>query len=153
MLTHRPKHLNSTEGLGVNTTKRIKYVTNNIGISIELWGELSEPWRQGETIIADVGYSWVTRWEVGKMYLINKFYDADKHLIGTYYDITRPVRRVHNGFECEDLYLDVWQEADKSPVLLDEDDLAAALMAGYITEEETDQAKELANQLLSSLKS
>lgn len=152
MPLHPPKHISSTKGLGLNTTKTMRHVTRDVSIGTEIWHDMREPWREGETIIAQPGYVWTTRWEVGKPYIITKFHDADAHLIGVYCDVTRPVAAIDGGFACVDLYLDVWQIAGQDPVILDEDELTAAVQAGFVQQEEAAIARGIANDVLIKLK-
>lgn len=127
-------------------------MSDTLAIGTEVWNELDEAWKEGDTVIARTGYKWVTRWEVGKPYVINKFYDDVDSLIGIYCDVTRPVRLIDGGFEFDDLYLDVWEVAGKSIVILDEDELENALRADYITADETDEARRISQELVVLLK-
>jgi predicted RNA-binding protein associated with RNAse of E/G family len=144
---HPPTRISSIKGLGLNTSKTMKHETDNFAVGTEIWGELEKPWRQGETIIALPGYKWVTQWEVGKPYIITKFYDAEGNFIATYCDVARPLRRVDGGFETDDLYLDVWQVADSAPIILDEDELEIAITAGHITKDEAMISRQVADNL------
>lgn len=152
MSLHRPKLISSIEGLGLNTTKSMKYRSKTVAIGTEVWNELEKPWQEGEIVIARPGYKWVTRWEAGKPYIINKFYDVTGNLIGTYCDVARPVRLIESGFEFDDLYLDVWQAEGKPISILDEDELQEALGAGFITKSEADEAQRVAEELVELLK-
>ncbi len=142
MNLHPPKRISSTEGLGLNTTKKLDWVSETIAYGTEIWGKLEKPWRQDETIIALPGYVWRTRWEVGKSYIINKYLDNNGKLVGIYCDICRPVEKNENGLAFDDLYLDVWQLPGQDPVILDEDELEEAISTGYINSEEADIARQ-----------
>jgi len=96
-------------------------------ITTEVWGRIPEPWQESGTIIAEEGYTWQTWWERGKPYLRTEFSDSSGALVGTYYDITSPIREDKGTFVCEDLYLDIWHVANGKPVLLDEDELREAV--------------------------
>jgi predicted RNA-binding protein associated with RNAse of E/G family len=148
MSLHPPKRITSTQGLGVGTTKSMQWLSETKAIGTEVWNEMSEPWKEGETIIALPGYIWTTQWEVGKPYIITEFKDEAGKLIATYCDVTRPVRLVEGGFEFVDLYLDVWMVAGKKPVVLDEDELHEAVTAGYVTQEEAEKAEAIALKLI-----
>ncbi|HSX28432.1 MAG TPA: DUF402 domain-containing protein [Candidatus Saccharimonadales bacterium] len=151
MSTHAPKHISSTQGLGLNTTKTMKFLSDNLGIGTEVWNELEEPWQEGDVVIAEPGYKWVTKWETGKPYIINKFHNASGQLVGVYCDVARPIRLTKDGFEFDDLYLDVWQIPGKDPIILDEDELEAALEAGYISADEAAEARRIALFLVKEL--
>ncbi len=148
---HPPKKITNWNGLGVGTAKIMRYVTDDFGVGTEIWQEVTEPWKEGDTIIADIDYRWITKWEHGKPYLITKFMNADDELVGVYCDITRPV--VYNRVESyfEDLYLDVWQPANAAPVILDEDELVLAVAAGHVTRDEANAARKVALQLVRDL--
>lgn len=152
MTLHPPKLITSTEGLGVGTTKTMRKVNDHISIATEVWNTMKEPWAEGATIIAKPGYVWETKWEVGKPYIITKFYDAAANLVAIYCDVSRPVQKTEGGFSFVDLYLDVWQPTGQEPVILDEDELEEAVRARYITPEEADEARDVARQLVNNLK-
>lgn len=153
MSSHPPKHISSTEGLGLNTTKHLEFKSENKAVGTETWGELETPWMESGTIIAKPGYIWVTRWEAGKPYIITKFLNTEGELAGIYCDISRPVERVGDAFTFDDMYLDVWMAPGQEPVILDEDELQEAVQAGYITQTEAVQAMEAALALIDELKS
>jgi predicted RNA-binding protein associated with RNAse of E/G family len=147
-MMHPPKLISSKDGLGLNTTRQMRHATATLAISTETWGALPCPWTESGTIIAQSGYKWVTRWEVGRPYIITKIYDDAGNFVGTYCDITSAVMQKSNGFECHDMYLDIWQVPGKQPVLLDEDELEQALAASYISKAEADSARLAAEDLL-----
>lgn len=153
MPLHPPKHISSTEGLGLNTTKHLEFKGENKAVGTETWGELETPWMESGTIIAEPGYTWVTRWEAGKPYIITKFLNAEGELAGVYCDISRPVEREEDGFTFDDMYLDVWMVPGQEPVILDEDELKEAVQSGYITQAEAERALEVALALSNELKS
>jgi predicted RNA-binding protein associated with RNAse of E/G family len=152
MSSHPPKHISSTEGLGFNTAKHLKFEDENKAIGTEAWGELETPWAESGTIIAEPGYSWVTLWETGKPYIITKFLNAEGELVGVYCDVSRPVKRAGDEFTFDDMYLDVWMVPGQEPVILDEDELHEAIQAGYVTQSEAEQAMEVAVTLKDELK-
>lgn len=127
-------------------------ISDSKSIGTEVWNEMDEPWQEGSTIIAEPGYAWTTKWEVGKPYIITKFQDAASNLIAIYCDVTRPVEKTENSFTFVDLYLDVWQQPGKDPTILDEDELEDAVSAGYISNDEAIQARQVADELVARLK-
>jgi len=151
MALHQPKLMSSYCGLGLNTIKTIKYRSAHLAIGTEVWGHIEEPWTEGETVIAQEGYTWLTRWETNKPYVITKYFDSSNKLVGIYCDINKPVRRNADGFEFDDLYLDVWQKADEEPIILDEDELSEAVSAGFIDTDEANEAKKVAEYLVKLL--
>lgn len=152
MSLHPPKHITSQEGLGLNTEKQLEFQTGDKAIGTETWGEIEEPWTESGTVIAKVGYKWVTKWEAGKSYIITKFFNPQGELVGVYCDISRPVIHTENGFEFDDMYLDVWMVPGHDPVILDEDELRDAVQSGHITQGEADQAMKTALELVDELK-
>jgi len=153
MAIHKPK-LESTEvGLGLpNTTKQLGYQTKNHATLTETWNEMPNgAWHQGEITIAEPGYTWVSDWETGRPYVRVQFFNASRELVGTYVDITWPVRRVEHGFEYDDLYLDVWQVPGQQPQLLDADELEEAVAAGYVSGIDAAEAYKIADQVVQLL--
>lgn len=151
MAIHPPKRISTSQGLGVNTTKSLRYLSPTVAVGTEFWNDLDTPWQEGDAIIARPGYTWVTFWQAGKPYIITKFLDEHGQLVGVYCDISRPVEVVEDGFVFEDLYLDVWQPVGGKPVILDADELDESVKAGYITPEEAARAAEVAGKLLKEL--
>jgi predicted RNA-binding protein associated with RNAse of E/G family len=126
-------------------------MTNDLAIGTEVWGFIEKPWAEGKTIIAKEGYVWLTRWETNKPYIITKFFDNKGNLLGIYCDITKPVRRTKEGFEFDDIYLDVWQIPGYKPIILDEDELSEAVKLGYISTEAANEARIVAEGLVKVL--
>lgn len=124
-----------------------------MAIGTEIWGKITEPWTESGTVIADQGYRWVTKWQAGRPYIVTKFFDEKGELVGVYCDISRPVKRVEGGFTFDDLYLDVWMVPGQEPVILDEDELEAAVAAEYIRQAEAERAMQTALALVGGLKS
>jgi|GEM_PF-2565806 len=150
-MIHSPKRISSSGGLGLNTKKELEFLSDTLAIGRETWGKLAVPWQEGGTIIAEEGYVWHTRWEAGKPYIITQFCNASGQEVGVYCDVAKPVQRVTDGFEFDDLYLDVWRVPGEKPVVLDEDELAEALVAGYVTQKEVDEAYLVVRELLAIL--
>lgn len=152
MTLHLPRNISSTEGLGINTTKSMRHISERVSIGTEIWNSMKEPWKEGTTIIAEPGYVWTTKWELDKPYIITKFQDTAVNLIAIYCDVSRPVQAIGDGYTFTDLYLDVWQVPGQEPRILDEDELKHAVEASYISPEEADEARRIANDLIISLK-
>ncbi|MGV9001806.1 MAG: DUF402 domain-containing protein [Candidatus Saccharimonadaceae bacterium] len=152
MKLHLPKHISSTEGLGIGTTKTMRRIDEHVSIGTEVWNEMSQPWAEGPTVIAKPGYIWTSKWELNKPYIITKFQDADRKLVAVYCDVSRPVQAIGDGFSFIDLYLDVFQLPGQEPTILDKDELKAAVEATYITPDEAEEARRIADELVASLK-
>jgi len=152
MTIHPPRLISSIDGLGLNTTKTMRRISDQVSIGTEIWNELEKPWVEGNAIIAKPGYRWITKWEIGKPYIITKYHDEKGALIAIYCDVTRPVKVIDGGFEFIDLYLDVWQIPGKDPVVLDENELQDAIVAGYISTNEAHEAEQVANKIIDNIK-
>lgn len=147
MTLHPPRRISSIKGLGLNTIKKLDWVNDKLAYGSEVWGDLNKSWRQDDVVIAQTGYVWKTRWEVGKPFIINKYLNDKGDLVGIYCDICHPVEKINNGFEFDDLYLDVWQIPGSDPVILDEDELHEAIKVGYISAEEATIARQHAEEV------
>lgn len=140
------------DGLGLpNTTKEIRFLSSNSAITTETWNEIQEPWSESGVIIAKKGYKWITKWEEGQNYIITKIIDVDGGIVGYYCDISSRVKKLSEGFELFDWYLDVWQENQKEATILDGDELEEALKADYISEEDAEIARNSAKFLIEML--
>jgi hypothetical protein len=60
---------------------------------------------------------------------------------GWYVNLERPLRRFAVGFECDDLFLDVFVEQNGRVRWLDEDELEQALAAGLVTAQDAAAAR------------
>lgn len=136
MAIYKPKRIRSKVGLGVGTKKSLDFISDTEGIGTELWGPVDAPWVESGTVIARQGYIWRTKWQVGRNYVITKFYDTSRNLVGVYCDICRPVERERHGFAFDDMYLDVWHTPGQTPVILDVDELKEAVKLHYVAESE-----------------
>jgi len=149
---HSPKHVLSVNGKGLpNTLKVVKPLSSTSMLLEETWQDMEKPWNQGEIITAKPGYKWISKWEEGKNYVIDKVIDEKGNLVAIYCDICAPVKKIAEGYEFEDWYLDVWQPVNQKPQLLDEDELEAALKSGYLTQEQVSIARKTAEYLLNYL--
>lgn len=105
----------------------------------------------GDICYADSGYEWYVFLPDNKNWCLTFMYDNKKDIIEWYFDIT-----YKNGISDEgipfyyDLYLDIAVYPDSTVVLLDEDDLEAALAANGITKEMYETAYSARKQILES---
>jgi predicted RNA-binding protein associated with RNAse of E/G family len=93
-MVHKPKVESTQRGcaLASATRNQAKLPDGSIVLT-EVWNEMLEDWEEGNTIIARPGYKWVSKWQVGKPYVIVKFYDSEEALIGIYCDVCHPATR------------------------------------------------------------
>jgi len=153
MSIHPPSFESSVVGLGPETKKSMKFLEDGSGIGIEDWGNLTSPWKIGDTIIANLDFRWITHWVPGQEYVITQFFTPDQQRVGTYCDITRPVQRIERGFTYEDIYLDVWRREGDRPEILDEHELEMGVQEKFITVQEAHRARMIAQHLLIELSS
>jgi predicted RNA-binding protein associated with RNAse of E/G family len=102
----------------------------------------------GRTVLEDgspvVWFTFAGRWHD-----IGRFHLADGTFTGIYANILTPVRFVTPWqWETTDLCLDVWLEPDRTPRLLDADELAEAVRNGWIGPELRDRARAEAARIL-----
>lgn len=152
-MIHKPKTQGTQKGLGLpNTTRDLKELSNGVAILTEVWNEMEKDWSQDDVIIARPGYKWVSKWQVGKSYVIVRYYTNEDVLIGVYCDVCHPVTKNEGGLEYLDLYLDVWWAAGNGkPVVLDEDELQEALELKYVTEADAEFARATAQELVTKI--
>ncbi len=65
-------------------------------------------------------FDFLDRW-----YNVVKIYDCKKNFVGYYSDIRTPPRRIKDGYEAVDLFLDFWVDLDGSYIILDLDEFQA----------------------------
>ncbi|MDP4089247.1 MAG: DUF402 domain-containing protein [Bacillota bacterium] len=99
--------------------------------------------------LVDKDYIWLELQPVDKHYCITTMYNPNREIVQWYFDITRQNGIDENGIPFfDDLYLDVVVLPEGQVMLLDEDELKAALDSGEIDEEEYNMAYEEARQLM-----
>jgi len=151
---HQPKYITSQQGMGLpNTTKSAELIDANTLVTTEIWNEMDKPWTQSGITTANKGYKWITKWEVGKNYVITGNIDDKGNLLSYYCDICSSVERNGDNFSFTDWYLDVFLPVGGVPEILDEEELEEALVAGYLTNEQANTAKVTADKVVSLLKS
>lgn len=64
------------------------------------------------------------------------FGDGNEDALGYYSDIALPIRKVQDGYELVDLFLDIWLKPDGTLLELDLDEFQAAISEGLLTEEQ-----------------
>jgi predicted RNA-binding protein associated with RNAse of E/G family len=89
-----------------------------------------------------------------RRYDVGRFYLRDGTWTGFYSDITEPVRwKGSDASTLEtvtDLFLDVWISPDGEIEVLDADELADALVSGWITEAQAEQARSSADEIVNA---
>jgi predicted RNA-binding protein associated with RNAse of E/G family len=146
---HAPKPLSTKVGLALPNAKRsIEELEVALAIQTEVWSDMPTSWSVGDFTIAQTGFIWKSRWEVGKPYVVTRIFDGGGVHIATYCDVTSPVVRMDDHYECNDLYLDVWVRTGQTPVILDEEELEEAREVGYLSSSDVTAVHLAAGQLI-----
>lgn len=102
--------------------------------------------------LADNGFAWMTHFPRGAHHTVTTMYDDAGAVLQWYIDICRAHGVDETGMPWfDDLYLDIIVYPDGGVVVLDEDELDAALAAGAVTEAEHALAWREARHLLAAL--
>lgn len=85
----------------------------------------------------------------GRRYEVAAFHGPDGRLLGHYTNVVRPPRIGDGEWEITDLFLDVWQPADRpgEPRVLDREELRRAEAEGAVDREEARRAREVAERV------
>jgi len=94
----------------------------------------------GSTLL-DKGYIGVWFVSTREWHDIGAIYDPEKNFRGYYCDIATPIRRVPNGYEMTDLFLDLWVFPDGKYLILDRDEFDEAGKKGWLTGRQIERAK------------
>ena len=104
------------------------------------------------TCIMDNDYEWLEFYDYNSKIKLSALYNQNKEIIEWYFDITKVIGK-ENGIPYEDdLYLDVVVNPEGEIILLDEDELKAALDRLEISKEDYNMAYNEANMLMNKLK-
>lgn len=112
-------------------------------------GKMDAPFTVGGTLLADEGWHWLELAPRGEHWWLTSMFDPQGRLVESYFDIT-----LENDFSNPDdpsfldLYLDVAIPAGGEPILLDADELAAALSAHEITPTQAALAEDTAKKIV-----
>ena len=102
--------------------------------------------------VLDDRYKWLEFYNYNSKVKLTAIYNNNDEIVEWYFDIAREIGK-ENGIPYEDdLYLDVVFEANGNILLLDEDELKAALNRLEISKEDYDMAYKEANNLIDNLK-
>ena len=137
-----PDHLQTFRQPVIHRSPEV-VVTFSRGIRVEA------PMTLGERVVLETGSDivWFTFPEL--WHDIGRFHAADGVFTGYYANVLTPVEILPGQvWRTTDLFLDVWMEPGEAPVLLDEDELEAAIAAGALDYETAGCAREEAGRIL-----
>jgi len=106
----------------------------------------------GSTLL-DKGYLGVWFVSPREWHDIGAIYDPGKNFKGYYCDIVAPIRRVPNGYEMMDLFLDLWVFPNGKYLILDQDEFDKAVKKGWLTGHQIEKAKVELQNLISMVES
>lgn len=154
MTIHKPRIKYSDELHLPQNTITLNRISDKVLITTETWNGVKDPWTIQNSIVADNGYVWIKKWEIGKNYSPRKTYNQDGELVSIYIDICSPITVKDDTFEFEDWYLDIWQDVknNKNPIFVDENEFNMAVEAGYLTTEFADKTKEVSEHIINGLR-
>ncbi len=110
---------------------------------------VAAPMRLGGKVVLEAGSDIVWFTFPHLWHDIGRFHTSDGAFTGLYANVLTPVEVLpEHVWHTTDLFLDVWMEPGKAPVLLDEDELEAALEAGALAAETARRAREEAGKIL-----
>ncbi len=84
----------------------------------------------------------------GQSYEIAAAHDPDGCLLGFYTSLIRPPEVQSRTWRITDLFLDIWQPADGEAALLDAEELADGVAQGWLDEQEAEQVRDKASEIL-----
>lgn len=90
--------------------------------------------------IVDNNYKWLEIYPDNEKYAITAMYNDKNELIEWYFDMAKNIGKENGIPYIDDLYLDLVIKQDGTVVILDENELEAALKTGDITEEDFELA-------------
>ena len=110
--------------------------------------EVTRPYVIGDICFRDNGYSETIFQPDGENWRVCALYDDKGSIIEWYFDITRKNAVDENGRPyCDDLYLDAALMPNGEIIVLDEDELKAALDEGSITQQDFELAYRVLGEL------
>lgn len=132
----------------------IEHHFDNLSYSTEVWSNDPErEWIDADVCTAKRGYTWITRWEAGKNYIITKIVDNHTNLVGYYCDITSTVNRVGNHWKTFDWYLDIFMLSNSKIIILDKDEFEEAVRLGYLSPVQAVIAKNASDEVWNTFNS
>lgn len=130
-------------------TQTLVYQDDAVVVTLLERTPLRRPLRVEGEVVLEAGSPVVWFTFPGAWHDIGRFHRVDGRFTGIYANILEPVRFLGPAeWEATDLFLDVWLGADGRTRLLDEDELEAALAAGWLDAATGRRARVEAERLL-----
>jgi predicted RNA-binding protein associated with RNAse of E/G family len=105
------------------------------------WAPSTPLKRIGETVIAAPGYVWVRFWLLEGEEPVDKYFDAERRVIGFYVPICSPLQRRGAQFSVSTLHLALWLLPDGRLTVMGEPAFEAASATGELTPVEVEHAE------------
>lgn len=84
---------------------------------------------------------------------VGAVYDREKNFKGYYCDLCSPIKKVPDGYEITDYFLDLWLFPDGRYLVLDQDGFSDAIEKGWMSQNQIIKIKEELNGLIESVES
>ncbi len=106
------------------------------------------PRENGEEVILDMGYRWLTLYPRDENYAIIAVFNSKSELVEFYFDIAKKVKYKARVPYIIDLYLDVVFTKENDVIFLDEDELEEAFKLLDIKQKDYELAKKTADKIV-----
>ena len=111
----------------------------------------SKPLLVEDSILLDRGYIGVWFVSNRNWHDLGAIYDREKRFKGYYCDICTPLKRISDGYELTDFFLDLWIFPDGRFLVLDEKEFDRAVKHGWMSPDQTLRAKKELRELVDKI--
>jgi len=133
--------------------QRVVHARDDVIVTLSEPLDLAAPLLHDGDVMLEAGSLAVWFTFPGEWHDIGRFHRADGTFTGIYANILTPPEIDGAVWHTTDLFLDVWWPASGTPLLLDEDELEAALGEGHVEPETAERARSEAAGLLERARS
>jgi len=130
--------------------QRVVQARDDVIITLSEPLDLESPMLHGGEVMLERGSLALWFTFPGLWHDIGHFHRADGTFTGIYANILTPPQIEEGLWHTTDLFLDVWWPGGGEPVILDEDELEAALEAGHIETDTAERARVEAERLIAA---
>ena len=113
----------------------------------------SKPLIVGESVLLAKDYIGVWFFSNKDWHDLGAIYDRENRFKGYYCDICTPMKKVSDGYESTDFFLDLWIFSDGRYLVLDQDEFNIAVKQGWMNQEQIAKAKTELDNLVRKVKS